>query len=362
MKVVVLGLSLSSAWGNGHATTWRALLRACAADGHEILFLERDVPWYADHRDLLEPSFCRLAFYRDLSELARWRAELAAADAVIVGSFVPEGAAVGAWVQRVAGGVVAFYDIDTPATLARLDRGEHDYLSPEVLRGYDLYLSFTGGPVLSLLERRYGAAMARVLYCSVDPEAYRPRAVPPRWDLSYLGTWSADRQPSLERLLLEPARRAPSLRFAVAGALYPEGIAWPANVERFEHVPPDAHADFYAASRFTLNLTRADMIRAGWSPSVRLFEAACCGTPVISDTWPGLDALFVPGREILLADTGEQVLAALQSADEAHRVALGAAARQRVLAEHTAAHRAAALEAHLRQAVRTSHRRETASL
>lgn len=350
MKLVVLGLSLSSAWGNGHATTWRALLRAFAARGHDVLFLERDAPWYAANRDLPAPGFCRFALYRDLDGLAAWRREIAAADAVIVGSYVPEGVAAGRLVQQWARGVTAFYDIDTPVTLAKLARGEHDYVSPALVAGYDLYLSFTGGPALDLLETRYRAPMARVLYCSVDPERYPMLERPFRWDLSYLGTWSADRQPVLERLLLEPARRAPRLRFVVAGAQYPADIAWPDNVERIEHVPPTEHAEFYAASRFTLNVTRADMVRAGWSPSVRLFEAACCGTPLVSDTWPGLSALFAPGEEILLAHGAEEVLTALDDPGDARRRRVAAAARARVLAAHTAAHRAAELEAHLCQA------------
>ncbi|MGG5822612.1 CgeB family protein [Falsiroseomonas sp. HW251] len=360
MKLVVLGLSLSSAWGNGHATTWRALLGAFAARGHDVLFLERDVPWYAANRDLPQPSFCRFALYRDLDGLADWKREIAGADAVIVGSYVPDGVAVGRLVQRMAEGVTAFYDIDTPVTLAKLARGDHEYVSPALIPGYDLYLSFTGGPTLSLLERRYGARAARVLYCSVDAAAYQPMRRATRWDLSYLGTWSADRQPVLERLLIEPARRAPGLRFVVAGAQYPAGIEWPANVERIEHVPPTGHPAFYAASRFTLNVTRADMVRAGWSPSVRLFEAASCGTPVISDIWPGLSSLFVPDREILLARTAEEVLAALDDPGGERRRRIATAARRRVLRAHTAAHRAAALEAHLRTAM--TRRRDRAAM
>jgi spore maturation protein CgeB len=350
MKLLVLGLSLSSSWGNGHATTWRALLRAFAARGHHVQFLERDMPWYAAHRDLPEPDFCRFALYDDLDDLANWRREIAGNDAVIVGSYVPEGVAVGRLVQRLASGATAFYDIDTPVTLAKLARGDHEYLSPALIPGYDLYLSFTGGPTLDLLEAQYGAPMARVLHCSVDPDAYPALERPFRWDLSYLGTWSADRQPAVERLLIEPARRAPHLRFCVAGAQYPDSIDWPANVERIEHVPPAAHAEFYATSRFTLNVTRADMRRAGWSPSVRLFEASACGTPVISDTWAGLAELFAPEQEILLAEGPDAVLAALDDPDGARRRRVATAARRRVLAEHTAAHRAAELEAHLRAA------------
>jgi spore maturation protein CgeB len=352
VKLVVLGLSLSSSWGNGHATTYRALLRAFAERGHEVLFLERDVPWYAAHRDFSSGGGVRLELYGSLEELRRrWRREVAAADAVIVGSYVPEGVEVGRWAQATARGVTAFYDIDTPVTLAKLAAGDEEYLSPRLIPGYDLYLSFTGGPTLRRIERRYGAPAARALYCSVDAEAYRPLAGPLRWDLSYLGTYSADRQPTLERLLLEPARRAPHLKFCVAGPQYPDDIAWPANVERIDHVAPADHPAFYAASRYTLNVTRADMIAAGYSPSVRLFEAAACATPIISDAWEGLSTLLEPGREILLAATGNEVLEALGSTDEPARRAVAAAARRRILAEHTAVHRAAELELHLREAM-----------
>ena len=280
MKLVVLGLSLGSSWGNGHATTFRALLAAFAARGHEVLFLEREVPWYSgDNRDLVDPDFCRLEYYRDLDDLRRYGSEIAAADAVVVGSYVPEGVEVSRYVQAMAEGVRAFYDIDTPVTLAKLLKGDFEYLSPEVIPGFDVYLSFTGGPTLRRIEQDYGSPAARALYCSVDPAAYRPLVTPPLWDLTYLGTYSPDRQPTLDRLLLEPARRRPDLRFAVAGPQYPDDIDWPANVERIEHLPPAEHAAFYNASRMTLNVTRADMIAAGWSPSVRLFEAAACGTP-----------------------------------------------------------------------------------
>jgi spore maturation protein CgeB len=344
LDLVVLGLSLSSSWGNGHATTYRALLRAFAARGHRILFLERDVPWYGDaHRDLAEPGFCELRFYDDLAGLQAWQGRIAQADAVIVGSYVPQGVAVGRLVQQWAGGLKAFYDIDTPVTLAKLQRGDHEYLAPELIPNYDLYLSFTGGPLLQRLVQEYGAPAARPLYCSVDTSSYRPVPAARRWDLSYLGTYSDDRQPALERLLLQVARQAPQLRFIVAGPQYPADISWPANVERLEHVPPAEHPAFYAASRYTLNITRADMIRAGHSPSVRLFEAAACGTPIISDIWPGIESIFAPNAEIVLAEDAATVLAALARPEEARRQQ-AEAARSMVLVQHSATHRAAELE------------------
>ncbi|HKO15339.1 MAG TPA: glycosyltransferase [Gemmatimonadaceae bacterium] len=345
MDIVILGLSITSSWGNGHATTYRGLVRELHARGHRVLFLERDVPWYADNRDLPRPPYCRTALYRSIADLRRrFAAPVHDADLVIVGSYVPQGVEVGDWVTRTARGVTAFYDIDTPVTLAKLARGETEYLSPALVARYDMYLSFTGGPTLRRIERMYGAPMARPLYCSVDPSLYAPARVAPQWDLGYMGTYSDDRQPALGRLLLEPARRWRAGRFVVAGPQYPDTIRWPANVERVVHLPPREHGAFYNAQRYTLNVTRADMVAAGYSPSVRLFEAAACATPIISDPWEGLDSFFTPGVEILIARDGADTLGYLRDIPEAERRAIGRRARAKVLAEHTAAHRAAELE------------------
>lgn len=351
LDITILGLSITSSWGNGHATTYRGLVRELERQGHRVTFLERDVPWYASQRDMPCPPYCDTALYGSIEELAdRFAGRVAESDLVIVGSYVPEGVPVGRWVQATARGVTAFYDIDTPVTLAKLARGDHEYLAPELIAGYDLYLSFTGGPTLERLESEFGSPMARALYCSFDPELYFPEPQPLRWDLGYMGTYSDDRQPTLERLLLEPARRAPAQRMVVAGPQYPPKIAWPENVERIEHLPPSEHRAFYNAQRYTLNVTRADMIRAGHSPSVRLFEAAACATPIISDAWAGLETLFTPGREILIAHSPEEALHCMQTIDEDEREAIGRRARQRVLTEHTAAHRARALSDYARAA------------
>lgn len=348
LDIVFLGLSITSSWGNGHAVTYRGLVRELCRAGHRVLFLERDVPWYAENRDLPAPPFGRTALYRSLDELREgFAAEVREADLVVVGSYVPDGVAVGEWALATARGRAAFYDIDTPVTLANVRRGECGYLTAAQVPRYDLYLSFTGGPLLRRIERELGARRARPLYCSCDPEDHRPAELPPRWDLGYLGTYSADRQAALERLLVEPARRWPGGKFAVAGPMYPPALAWPANVERSNHLSPREHRGFYGAQRFTLNVTRADMVRAGYSPSVRLFEAAACGTPVVSDVWEGIDTFFAPGREILLARDADEALAILRGTPEEERRRMGEAARRRVLSEHTAAHRARALEEYL---------------
>ena len=345
MKIVFFGLSITSSWGNGHATNYRALVRELSGRGHEVLFCERDAPWYAAERDLPEPPWGRTSLYGSLEELTeRHRGDVAVADLVVVGSYVPEGAAVAKWALEHAGGVTAFYDIDTPVTLGKLRRGDVEYLSPDLVGRFDLYLSFTGGPTPKVLEEEFGARRALAFYCLVDPAAYRPVETEARWDLGYLGTYSDDRQPALEQLLVEPARRAPRAAFVVAGAKYPEEVEWPGNVERIEHVAPGDHPSFYAAQRFTLNVTRAEMREAGWSPSVRLFEAAACGVPVISDRWDGLEAIFTPGEEILIADSHDDVLHFLGAIGERERREIAERARRRVLAEHTAERRCEQLE------------------
>jgi spore maturation protein CgeB len=345
MKVVFVGLSITSSWGNGHATNYRALVAELHRRGHEVLFCERDVPWYAAQRDLPQLPGGRLCLYDSLEQLRREASdEVTAADLVILGSYVPEGVAVADWLLGAAGGAVAFYDIDTPITLQKLADGDREYLGAEQVRAFDLYLSFTGGPTLKVLSERFGARRALQFPCLVDPEAYRPASDAPRLDLGYLGTYSADRQPGLDELLVAVARRRPARRFAVAGSSYPPAIQWPANVTRIDHLAPPAHPGFYADQRFTLNITRAQMRRAGFSPSVRLFEAAACGVPVISDDWPGLDEVFVPGEEILIAHDTDDVVRILDDVDEPRRVEIGRRARERVLHEHTAAQRVTLLE------------------
>lgn len=347
MRIVILGLSITSSWGNGHATCYRGLVRALVRRGHQVLFLERDVPWYAAHRDLPQPPFGTTRLYENLGDLrTNYRHQVSEAELVIVGSYVPEGVAVGQWVMETASGVVAFYDIDTPVTLAKLARGDYDYLSPELIAHYHLYLSFTGGSILQRLENEFGAPLALPLYCAFDPHLYFPEDVAPPFELGYMGTFSADRQPTLEQLLIHPAQQLGARRFVVAGPQYPIDIHWPDNVQRIEHLPPSKHRRFYCAQRFTLNVTRRDMIEAGYSPSVRLFEAAACGTPIISDWWQGLDEFFIPGEEILIARTSSDVVHHLRTLSEDQRRQLGERSRARVLQEHTCEHRARELESY----------------
>ncbi|HEY4424275.1 MAG TPA: glycosyltransferase [Pyrinomonadaceae bacterium] len=355
LDIVIFGLSITSSWGNGHATTFRALVRALSARGHNVCFLERDMPWYAAHRDLPNPPYGLTQLYKSLAELKhRFARKVMDADLCIVGSYVPDGIAIGEWIVRICRGVKAFYDIDTPVTLAKLASGKSEYLSARLVPRYDLYLSFTGGPVLRNIERELGSPMARALYCSVDPKIYFPEERPCKWDLGYMGTYSVDRQPWLNELLILPARQAANLKTVVAGPMYPKELSWPTNVERIEHLAPAAHRRFYSSQRFTLNITREDMRTAGYSPSVRIFEAAACGTAIVSDMWPGLETFFDLEKEILTAASAEEVLTHLSLISEDDRRALGDRARLRVLASHTSEQRAIELENYVAEVVQTT--------
>ncbi|HEU4604594.1 MAG TPA: hypothetical protein VFS24_21650, partial [Steroidobacteraceae bacterium] len=279
LNIVFIGLSITSSWGNGHATTYRSLIKGLHQRGHRVTFLECDRPWYADNRDAPKLPYCTTHLYQDLAELrSRFQGQVRNADVVIVGSYAADGIEVCEWVQQEATGVKAFYDIDTPVTLARLLSDACEYLDTDMIPGFDLMLSFTGGPTLDRLESEFGAQRACALYCSVDVDQYQPLHIERDIDLGYMGTYSDDRQPSLELLLNQPAKQLADKHFMVVGSQYPKDLRWPRNVQRVSHLPPDQHARFYSRQRCTLNITRADMRAAGYSPSVRLFEAAACAT------------------------------------------------------------------------------------
>ncbi|HEX7038451.1 MAG TPA: glycosyltransferase [Pseudomonadales bacterium] len=349
MHIVIFGLALSSSWGNGHATTYRSLLKGLARGGHRVTFFERDVPWYAQQRDAERFDYCRLHLYADLDELAtRHRSEVGRADAVIVGSYVPEGPRLIDWLERVVQGQLCYYDIDTPITLEKLARGDFEYLRADQLPRFDHYFSFAGGRALERLAE-LGARRPRPLYCSVDTELYRPTerdaAEATRWLLGYMGTYAGDRQPTVDALLIDVARRRPNDRFVIGGPNFPDAGTWPGNVEWIRHVAPAEHRRFYAGQAFTLNATRAAMVALGSSPSVRLFEAAACGCCIVSDAWPGLDEVLAPGREVLIATRTADVLGMLERIGPDERAEIGRAARRRIEAEHSHLRRAEELVA-----------------
>jgi spore maturation protein CgeB len=348
MNIVVFGLAVSSSWGNGHAALWRGLIAALLHDGHRVTFFERDVPYYANNRDLHAlPQGGALMLYQDWAEvLPAARRAVREADAAVVTSYCPDGRAASALLQD-GRGIRCFYDLDTPVTLARHAAGETpDYMPADGLGGFDLVLSYTGGQALDALRDRLGARRVLPFYGWVDAAVHCPAAAVPRYSaaLSYLGTYAEDRQATLEQLLVEPARQRPEDRFVIGGAMYPAGFPWTANIHFVRHLPPDEHPAFYSSSRLTLNVTRRAMADMGWCPSGRLFEAASCGVPILSDAWPGLAEFFTPSEEILVAATTAEALAALALPD-ADLARIARRARERTLAGHTAQHRARQLVA-----------------
>ncbi len=353
MKIVIFGLSITSSWGNGHATTFRALARALQGRGHRIVFYERDVEWYASNRDMPEPPFCEVRLYDDWNTIRKVAlADADDADVALVGSYFPDGLSVIDALAESRATVKAFYDIDTPITVSQVcETGRTDYLRADQLPIFDIYFSFTGGPMLGEIQR-FGARRVVPLYCSFDPEEYRRYGVNKRFacDLSYMGTYAPDRQQKIEDFLCEPARALPDRKFIVAGPQYPKSIRWPENVRRITHLNPRWHARFYSSSRLTLNVTRRDMVRAGYSPSVRLFEAAACASTIVSDNWPGLDSFFTPGEEILLPSSPDDVVRIVREAGECELREIGRRAQQRVLAEHTSSKRAEEFENHVSDA------------
>jgi spore maturation protein CgeB len=346
MKLVIFGLTISSSWGNGHATVWRALCKVLARRGHRVVFFERDVPYYASQRDLHDISGGKLTLYTDW-EAVRLQAErdLADADVAMVTSYCPDGVAASELVLG-ARALRVFYDLDTPVTLEHLERGcALTYIGPSGLRDFDLVLSFTGGKALDTLQSRLGARRVKPLYGSVDPEVHRRVAAVAQYraDLSYVGTYAEDRQDTLEALFLDPARHLPEGRFLIAGAQYPPAFPWLANIYFVRHIAPPDHPALYSSSRLTLNVTRRAMATMGYCPSGRLFEAAACATPILSDSWEGLDQFFDPGREILVAGGTADAVEALRLSDHELELIAGRA-RARVLEEHSAERRVQQLE------------------
>jgi spore maturation protein CgeB len=357
MRIVIFGLTITSSWGNGHATLWRGLCKALTQSGHEVEFFERDTPYYAANRDFRDGPYGRVIIYHSWDDVrTAAHQSIRSADAVFVTSYCPDAVAAGTLAQEAARGLTVFYDLDAPVTLARLEAGDQvDYLGPEGLSQYDLVLSFTGGAALEGLRVRLGARVARPLYGHVDPDVHHRCKAKAHYAaaMSYLGTYSSDRQATLERLFVWPARARPDARFLIGGAQYPQDFPWSSNIFFVRHLPPPEHAAFFSSSRLTLNLTRSSMARMGWCPSGRLFEAAACGVAMISDAWEGLDHFFEPGSEILVAQTEPDVLDALD-ADDAELARVGRAARERVFDQHTSQHRARELCTLLEQARRTA--------
>ena len=343
MKITFFGLTISSSWGNGHATPLRAVLRALAGMGHEITFFERDATYYAQHRDLPEPKFSTLRIYDDWLNVRREALQcVRSSDVVVTTSYLPEGGAVLDELLAIEGPMFVYYDLDTPVTISTLRLGgEPEYVAPHQLSAFDLVLSFTGGKTLDILRNEHGVRRAEALYGCVDPDVHYRTERSNHFgnDFGYLGTYAHDRHAKLEKFFFGAARRLPQQKFMVVGSMFPEGMNWPVNVWYKPHAAPTLHPAFYSSSRATLNITRQAMADFGHCPSGRFFEAAACGTPVISDRFAGIEEFFDREREIAVVDSTEDVVAALSRSDADLR-AMAERARQRTLDEHTGAVRA----------------------
>ncbi|WP_458759598.1 CgeB family protein [Afipia sp. TerB] len=354
MKIVIFGLTISSSWGNGHATLWRGLCKYLVESGHTVVFFERNVPYYAGARDLFDLPGGRLELFSSWEDVrTKAHADIRDADAAIVTSYCPDALAATELVLDQQRALSVFYDLDTPITLAKIEAGEAvPYIGAAGLAGFELVLSFTGGPrILENFRSKLGARHVQPLYGHVDAGVYR--RVPPqagyRASLSYLGTYAEDRQPALQALFVEPARMRQDLRFMIGGAQYPDSFPWSPNIYFVRHLPPSEHPAFFASCRLTLNVTRRAMADMGWCPSGRLFEAAACGTPLLSDDWPGIEDFFCPGSEILIAHDESDTLAALDM-DDAELLRIARNARERTLEQHTSRIRALELVTLLEQA------------
>jgi spore maturation protein CgeB len=347
MKLVIFGLSVSSSWGNGHATLWRGLCASLARRGHQVVFFERDVPYYAATRDIFELPNGKLILYRSWQEtIAAALQHLSDCDVAMVTSYCPDAIAATELVLNSRASVRCFYDLDSPVTIDSLERGlPVDYIGGSGLRHFDLVLSYAGGEVLNQMKSRLGAQVVATLFGSADPELHHPETPDDRYraDLSYLGTRAVDRDQALRALFFEPAKQFPQRRFMIGGAMYDGSFPWQPNVNLVSHVPCEAHAAFYCSAKLNLNITRRPMAENGYCPSGRLFEAAACGAAILSDNWAGLNTFFEPGREILVANGTEDAIAALERSPE-ELAKIGRRARERTLQEHTADVRAREFE------------------
>ena len=348
MKLVIFGLTISSSWGNGHATLWRALCRGLHARGHEIVFFERDVPYYARHRDQHEPQGCTLRLYSQWEDVVtEARRSLRDADVGMVTSYCPDGRVAAAAVLDSTAALKVYYDLDTPVTLARLRDGQRvDYLpatdsAPSISSSATPAATRSGSCARHLAHGRSRRSMAASIRMSTG------RSMPTRG--SHVTSRISARTRPIART--RSTGCSSSRRFGVRpggshwpGRMYPPDFRWTPNMFYLSHLPPGDHPSFYCSSSLTLNITRGPMAEMGFCPSGRLFEAAACGTAMLSDWWEGLDAFFTPGRGDSRSpnDTPDAV-AALDLSD-AERRAVGRRARERALDCHTAAIRAGELE------------------
>jgi spore maturation protein CgeB len=345
MKIAWFGSSLVSSYWNGAATYYRGIVRALHDLGHEVTFFEPDAFERQSHRDMDEPPWARVVVY----DPERWHEALECAqgsDVVVKASGVGVcDAELESGVLDVGARTTIFWDVDAPATLARL---EHDGGDPlrELVPRYDLVLTYGGGDPVVERYRALGAHECVPVYNALDPETHHPVPPEPRFDcdLVFVGNRLPDREARVDEFFLGAASAAASRSFLLGGAGWDDKPR-PANVRLLGHVGTDDHNAVNSTPLAVLNVTRQDMAENGWSPPTRVFEAAGAGACVITDAWEGVEDFLDPSREVLVAESGDAVAGLLHALTPERARAIGAAARDRLLREHTYAHRAEQLEA-----------------
>jgi len=350
MRIAFFGSSLVSAYWNGAATYYRGIIRALHERGHRVTFYEPDAYDRQKHRDLPDPDWAEVVVYPGKGEdgVLRMLERARGADLVVKAS------GVGVFDELLERSVlelkgpgtrVAFWDVDAPATLDRVQGNPDDPFHALIPR-YDLVLTYGGGEPVVRAYQALGARLCVPIYNALDPSTHHPVAPDARFDadLSFLGNRLPDREKRVEEFFLEAAKALPDKRFLLGGSGWGDkGL--PGNVRYLGHVYTRDHNAFNCTPRAVLNISRESMARYGFSPATRVFEAAGAASCLITDAWEGLEEFLEPGEEVLVARSGAEVAEILKrlTPEEARRI--GQAAYERVLAGHTYAHRAAQLDA-----------------
>lgn len=349
LHIAFYGSSLVSAYWNGAATYYRGLIRALAQRGHRVTFYEPDAYGRQQHRDIDDPPWAEVVVYpADETALARVLDSGRSADVVVkasgVGVFDRE-LECGVLELQSSARIVAFLDVDAPATLDRVAADPADPFAALIPR-YDLVLTYGGGPRVVEAYTRLGARACVPIYNALDPVTHHPVPPEPRFagDLAFLGNRLPDREERVEEFFLRAAALLPDRAFLLGGAGWDDKPATP-NVRKLGHVFTADHNALNCTPRAVLNISRESMARYGFSPATRVFEAAGAGACIITDRWSGLALFLEPEREVLVAGSGAEVAAQLERLGARRAAEIGRAARRRVLGEHTYAHRARHLEA-----------------
>jgi spore maturation protein CgeB len=350
MKIAFFASSLVSAYWNGAATYYRGIVRALHERGHEVTFYEPDAYDRQKHRDMADPPWAKVVVYSAQSEdeVLRTVEQARGADLVVKASGVGvydellERAVLD--LQR-PGTLVAFWDVDAPATLDRVHGNAADPFLPLIPR-YDIVLTYGGGEPVRQAYRALGARDCVPIYNALDPSTHHP--VPPEarfaCDLAFLGNRLPDREARVEEFFLRAAALLPDRRMLLGGSGWGDKPL-PANVQYLGHVYTADHNAFNCTPLAVLNVSRESMARYGFSPATRVFEAAGAAACLVTDAWEGLETFFAPETEVLVARNGDEVAQHVRALDAARARAIGQAAYRRVLAEHTYAHRAAQVDA-----------------